>query len=65
MTSVSLTGIGAIVTITVLLLKMLGIEVAETDVERAVEGFVAIVGVLALIYGQFRRKDLKLGLFRK
>lgn len=60
-----MTGVGAVVTIVVLVLKMLGIEVAETDVERSVEGFIAIVGVLALIYGQIRRKDLKFGLFRK
>lgn len=60
-----MTAIGAIVTISGLLLKMLGIDVAETEVERAVEGFVAIVGIIALIYGQARRKDLRLGIFRK
>ncbi len=61
----SLTGVGAIVTIVELVLHMLGITVPEGTVSAAINGFVSILGLVALVWGQVRRPDLKYGLIRK
>lgn len=63
--NVSMAGTGAVITVLVMLFKLLGIEVAEADVQKIVEGIVALVGISTLVLGQLRRKDLSYGLFRK
>lgn len=63
--TVSKAGVGMYVTAIVVLLNLIGIDVDEGLVTEAVMGVIAIVGLLAWVYGQFDRKDLKLGLFRK
>lgn len=58
-------GTGTLITLFVMVFKLLGIEVLETDIQKALEGFVAILGLVYLIVGQIRRKDLSYGFFRK
>ena len=58
-------GTGAIITIVVMFAKLLGIEIAESEIQKGVEGLIAMIGLVLLIVGQLRRKDLTLGLFRK
>ncbi len=65
MTSISLTGIGGIVTIVELVLRLFGVEAPEGSVLAVVNGFVQLVGIGTLIYGQLRRKDLKMGMIRR
>lgn len=63
--NVSMTGVGAIITVLQGALTLLGIEVAEGAVASAVNGIIQAVGIILLIIGQFRRKDLKFGMVRK
>jgi len=58
-------GTGTLITLFVMVFNLLGIEVLETDIQKALEGFVAILGLVYLIVGQIRRKDLSYGFFRK
>lgn len=64
-TQVSMAGTGTLITLFVMVFNLLGIEVLETDIQKALEGFVAILGLVYLIVGQIRRKDLSYGFFRK
>lgn len=61
---ISLTGIGVLITAIEALLRFIGVEAPEGSVESVVQGIVALVGLILLIVGQLRRKDLKLGLVR-
>lgn len=58
-------GVGSIVSVIELALKMLGIEAPEGSVLGAVNGIVAAGGLVLLVWGQLRRKDLFAGLVRK
>lgn len=62
---ISLTGAGAIITVIQLALQWLGVEFPKGSVEAAVNGIVAAVGLVLLVYGQWRRGDLKFGLLRR
>lgn len=63
--SVSMAGTGVVVTLIVTVLKLFGIEVGTEEATKAVEGFLSVVGLILLIVGQVRRKDLVGGLLRK
>jgi hypothetical protein len=59
MTSISLTGVGAVlVTVLNALFPLIGIELPEGSVESGVIGVMNFVGFVLLIYGQARRKDV-------
>lgn len=62
--TVSMTGVGAIVTLIEALLRVFGVEVAEGSVGAGVNGLVSFVGLVLMVWGQIRRKDLKFGLLR-
>jgi len=61
----SMTGVGAIITVTEGLLKMFGVEIPDGSVSAGVNGLVSFVGLVFLVWGQVRRKDLNLGIIRK
>lgn len=63
--NVSMTGVGGIITIVELLAHYFGLELPEGSIAAAVNGIVAFVGVLWLIWGQLRRKDLIGGIVKK
>lgn len=64
-TNVSMAGTGVIITVITTALKLFGIEVGDDMVTNAVEGGVAILGLVLLVWGQLRRDDLSGGLIRK
>lgn len=63
--AVSMTGVGAVITVLETIAKMIGIELPEGSVASAVNGVVAVVGLVLLIVGQYRRKDLVAGIVRR
>ena len=63
--NVSMTGTGLIILIVENLLRLMGIEFPEGSVASAMNGLLAIIGLLAVVWGQLRRKDLKAGFVRK
>jgi uncharacterized membrane protein len=64
--NLSFTGVGAaIVVLLEAILPMLGIEVPEGGVAKAVEGVVTFVGFVLLVYGQWRRPDVSGFVFKK
>lgn len=64
-TNVSMTGVGGLVTAAFVLLQLFGVEVPEGTAAQVTEAIVAIVGVVLLVWGQLRRKDLIGGIVRK
>lgn len=64
MSNISLTGVGIIVFAIVQLLGYFNIVVPQNDVQSVVESAVQIGSFLAIVWGQYRRPDLKVGLFR-
>lgn len=64
-TNVSMAGSGLFVVIIASVLNAFGITPEPGTIEHVVASLVVIGGWLAIIFGQLRRKDLKLGLFRK
>lgn len=65
MSKISLTGVGVLIMLVQTALTLLGIETEPGTVEYAVNSFVAVVGFIALVIGQVRRKDLHAGIIRK
>ena len=69
MTNVSKTGAGlvgvAVFIIIYVAQTFLGLTVLEADAVAVVQGIAGVVGILMTYYGQFKRADLELGLFRK
>jgi len=63
--SISMAGTGAIITLLTTVFKILGWEFPEGTIADGVNGLVAFVGLVLLAWGQFRRSDLYMGLFRK
>lgn len=61
----SITGIGAIVTTLLTILKLFGVEVPAEAGGQITEGITALVGVVLLVWGQLRRRDLKFGIIRR
>ena len=65
MNSVSLTGVGLLVTLVEMALKHFGLLFPEGTVLAAINGLITFVGFVAIVFGQMRRKDLHFGLVRK
>lgn len=62
---VSVTGIGAIVMVVEYLAKLSGFELPDGSIANAVNGLVSFIGLVMIVWGQLRRKDLRYGIFRK
>jgi len=65
MPALSLTGVGAVITVIEAILKWFNIEVAEGTVAAGVNGAVSFAGLVLIVWGQLRRKDVHLGIFKK
>lgn len=65
MSPISLAGSGTILVVLEGLAKLLGLNFPDGSIAAGVNGGIALFGFGLLIYGQFRRKDLKYGLIRK
>jgi hypothetical protein len=65
MPALSMTGVGALVTIVVTALNLFGIELPEGTVTKVTEAVVTLAGIGLLIWGQVRRADVKYGVFKK
>lgn len=64
--NISMTGVGAIITIVELVLKSFGIELPDGALAQGVNGVVTMLGILWLIWGHIRaRQDLIVGVVRK
>lgn len=61
----SITGVGAIVTAALTLLRLFGVDVPAEAGGQITEGLTALVGVALLVWGQLRRKDLVAGIIHK
>jgi len=65
MTKLSLTGIGVVIMIVQSALELLGVETEPGSIEFAVNSLFAVIGFIAIVVGQLRRRDLHAGLIRK
>lgn len=65
MQNTSLGGVGMYATILVGLFHLLGIDLDEGAVTEVILAILTLVSFYVWVYGQFRRKDLVYGLFRK
>lgn len=61
----SMAGTGAAGTLLYLFLTYFGIDVTENRVDEFVISLYGVISFVWLIWGTFRRKDLKAGLFRR
>ena len=64
-TNYSMTGIGLVVVLVEVVLKLLGVELPEGSVSKTINDLVSGVGGVLVIFGQLRRKDLKWGFLRR
>ena len=61
-----MTGVGIAAFFIAWLLKYMGIEGVENgEIAEVVTGLVQIGGFIMMVWGQMRRKDLKLGMIRR
>lgn len=65
MQNTSLGGVGMYATMIVMVLHWVGIDADEGMVTETLLAFATLVTFAVWAYGQFRRRDLKFGLFRK
>ncbi len=63
-TSVSMTGTGLVVLLITYALQWLGVSFDQNQIAIIVKDVVEVVGWVLTIWGQLRRKDLSMGLFR-
>jgi hypothetical protein len=63
--AISMAGTGWAVLALVYLFSLVGIEMDETSVGAFIEALITVVGFVLAVWGQFRRSDLILGLFRR
>lgn len=61
----SMVGVGGTVTAIEAVAAFLGFDFPQGSVAAAVNGVVAVIGLLTLAYGQYRRGDVKLFFFKK
>lgn len=61
----SLTGVGIVVSVLVFILNYFGFTFEQGSVAQFVENIVQAGGFLMVLYGQYRRGDLKYGLVRR
>jgi hypothetical protein len=63
--NVSMAGVGQVAVVVSFVLNWLGIDIGDQSVEGALNGALMFFGLVWTVYGQLRRSDLVLGLFRK
>lgn len=64
-TETSMTGTGMIITVLVFGAQWLGINFDQSTATVFVKDAVEVIGIVLAVWGQLRRKDLSMGLFRK
>lgn len=64
-TNISRAGVGSLVTVTVTILKLCGIQLPDEAGGQLTEAIVTLVGLGLLVWGQVGRPDLVGGLFRR
>ena len=62
---VSMTGTGLAIGLIQIALRAAGVQFEQDSLVAAVDGLVAAVGFVFLVWGQIRRTDLKYGIVRK
>jgi len=62
---ISITGVGAIITLLEAIAKWVGLDIPEGTFTSGVNGAISFIGLILLVVGQLRRKDLKGGIIRK
>lgn len=68
MNNVSVTGVGlvgVVVYVIIAIGKYFNIDIAEAELTVAVQNVIGVVGFVAALIGQIKRKDLKAGLIRR
>lgn len=65
MNTISFAGTGTYILTLEVIAYMFGLELPEGSVAGAVNAIVVVGAFVLLVWGQLRRKDLHLGLFRK
>ena len=65
MIPISIAGVGAIITVIETALRFIGVDFPEGSVASGINGLVAFGGLVLIVYGQMRRKDLKYGILRQ
>jgi hypothetical protein len=63
--NVSLTGVGAFVTLIELGLRLVGVEIPDGVVASALNGIVTFIGAILLIWGQLRRPEVRAFFWKK
>lgn len=63
--SVSMAGVGGLITVAIAVLKLFGVELPENAGGQITEAVSTIIGLGLLVWGQLRRTDLKMGIVRK
>lgn len=64
-TSVSMTGTGIVITLIEYALTVFNVKFDSGSVAAAINGLITFVGFIFVVWGQLRRKDLTLGMFRQ
>lgn len=62
---VSMTGTGIIITIITSILSYYKISASGGDIAQAANGIIAVFGLIFMVWGQIRRKDLVNGIKRR
>ena len=60
-----MTGVGGAISAIELLAQLFGFDLPENSIAAGVNGLVAFVGLVLLIWGQWRRGDVKSFFFKK
>lgn len=63
--NISMTGTGVAVYLLALFLNYMGLSYETGTLQGVVDAFLVILGFVWMLYGQMRRKDLFMGLWRK
>jgi len=64
-TNVSMTGTGILTIILSYILSVLGVNAETSQIASWVASMINLLGLIWVIWGQLRRKDLSVGFFRK
>lgn len=65
MKETSVAGIGVIITVLAFAAKYFNLDVDEGQLTEGINGAAQFVGLVVLVIGQLKRKDLKFGLIRR
>lgn len=64
-TKYSMAGVGWLTVVLSYVLAYLGVNADSSQIAAWADNIIAVVGLIMIIIGQLRRKDLHLGLWRK